>query len=62
VGRCCVIRGYVWALYEHVFREMTLYQELLEFQTDEDVDRVIRESENDGLENDAQDVSTSSAR
>ena len=55
MGRCCVIRGYVWALYEHVFREMTLYEELLEFQTDEDVDRVIRESGNDGLENDAQD-------
>ena len=35
---------------------MTLYEELLEFQTDADVERAIRESENDGLENDAQDL------
>ena len=56
MGRCCVIRGYVWALYEHVFREMTLYQELLEFQTNADVERAIQESGNDGLENDAQDL------
>ena len=56
MGRCCVIRGYVWALYEHVFREMTLYQELLEFQTNADVERAIQESGNDGLENCAQDL------
>ena len=50
MGRCCVIRGYVWALYEGVFREMSLYEELLEFQNDADVERAIQESENDGLE------------
>ena len=43
------------ALYEGVFREMSLYQQLLESQNDADVERVIQESENDGLENDAQD-------
>ena len=55
MGRCCVIRGYVWALYEGVFREMSLYEQLLGFQNDADVQRAIQESENDGLENDAQD-------
>ena len=44
------------ALYEGVFREMSLYEELLEFQNDADVERAIQESENDGVENDAQDV------
>ena len=44
------------ALYEGVFREMSLYEELLEFQNDADVERAIQESENDGLENDAQDA------
>ena len=61
MGRCCVIRGYVWALYEGVFREMSLYEELLEFQNDADVERAIQESENDGLENDAQDVHNNSS-
>ena len=42
-------------LYEGVFREMSLYEELLGFQTDEDVDRAIQESENAGVENEAQD-------
>ena len=44
------------ALYEGVFREMTLYEVLLEFQNDADAERAIQESENDGLGNDAQDV------
>ena len=56
MGRCCVIRGYVWALYEGVFREMSLFEELLGFQNDADVQRAIQESENDGVENDAQDA------
>ena len=43
------------ALYEGVFREMSLYQQLLESQNDADVERVIQESENAGVENEAQD-------
>ena len=56
MGRCCVIRGYVWALYEGVFREMSLFEELLGFQNDADVERAIQESANDWRENDAQDA------
>ena len=59
MGRGCVIRGYVWALYEGVFREMSLDKELREFQNDADVERAIQraiqESENAGVENEAQD-------
>ena len=48
-------------LYEGVFREMSLYKELREFQNDADADveraiqRAIQESENAGVENEAQD-------
>ena len=49
----------VWALYEGVFREMSLYKELREFENDADVERAIQraiqESENAGVENEAQD-------
>ena len=51
-----MIRGYVWALDEHVFREMALYEDFLEFQNDADVERAIQESENEGVENGAQDL------
>ena len=50
-----MIRGYVWALYGGVFREMSLYEQSLGFQNDADVQRAIQESANDGVENDAQD-------